>query len=269
MARVLLLGANGKLGQMVRYFWPKGSDLVTVARRAPADVVWSIGQSMQDFPSADVVLALWGQTKVEEHNLQENADLAAVAQDIGQQVGARMVVHASTAAVYRPTKTPSKEGDPIDPQNLYGQSKAMMEDVLATPQGPKPIIFRIGNVIGADGLFNAIQTGNTLTLDAFEDGKGPQRSYLTPDFLTHVLWCVSQMMPEDLPTILNLSQRPDLWMKDILHALDHPYTMQPAPKGANQFACLDPSLLYSVLDLSQDTKPMQDLLAPWQEFKKK
>jgi len=266
VTRVLLLGANGKLGQMVRYFWPKTDELITLARNAQADIVWSIDQNMDAFPKADVVLALWGQTKVTQESLNENADLAAAAQRIGQKVGAKMVIHASTAAVYRPTRTPSRESDLPSPQNLYGQSKVMMEQSPALGDGPSAVVLRIGNVIGADGLFNAIRAGGAIVLDTFEDGKGPLRSYVTPDFLTDALWRLSQMHPQDIKSPLNISQRPDLWMEDILQALGQSYTMREAPKGANQYACLDSTCLYSLLDLSQDEKTVQDLLAPWLEF---
>lgn len=44
--------------------------------------------------------------------------------------GIRYVVFSSTAAVYASKDTPLRETDPIQPANVYGQSKRMIEEVL-------------------------------------------------------------------------------------------------------------------------------------------
>jgi UDP-glucose 4-epimerase len=69
------------------------------------------------------------------------------------QAGVRMFVFSSTASVYgTPTSLPVKEGDGLHPENPYGESKLMVEQMLKwfdTCHGLRSVVLRYFNAAGA------------------------------------------------------------------------------------------------------------------------
>lgn len=245
--RILLLGASGKLGRAVRAIWSDTLDYVSVSRRATDGCLhWGMGDPFPDIGRFDAVLALWGVTSNQGNLLSDNAILAEHALVIASEVGARRVVHCSSAAVYEGRTGPLREEMTLSPVAAYGRSKLEMERRIAEwhrahPEGPESVVLRIGNVVGADSLFANLIPGETVTLDRFADGEGPVRSYLSPHDLALILYdCACQRPPERL---YNLASSAPTAMADIARAAGCRVAWREATRPEVQRVHLDTSRL--------------------------
>ena len=245
--RILILGASGKLGRMICNIWRDAHDLgfypVPVVRNSqPNSICWSLGAPFPDIDSIEAVFALWGVTSGDDRALAVNRDLALSAQDLALKVGARLVVHCSTAAVYGGVTTPLREDVSCAPSSAYGRAKLDMESAIfqsidVTHDAPCTVVFRIGNVAGAESLFRNLRPGGAVTLDRFADGCGPERSYLAPHDLANVL--VSTWRNEITSGIYNLSAPNPTRMQDIVLAAGASVEWRDAPETAIQSIVLD------------------------------
>ncbi len=247
IGRVLLLGANGKLGRMLRFQWSSsGPEVVPVVRKPlpTGERVWAPGDKMADLPRVDAVLALWGRTRGTEVELMENVMLGVAAMELGTALGADHVIHCSSAAVYRPGDTPSTEAQ-ADPQNLYGKSKLAMEQAVSAYRslngGPMASVLRIGNVAGADSLFGNLARKEAIELDMFADGRAPQRSYIAPRDLAHVIEMVLTHPPEDGLRVMNVAAPRVTAMDDIVKASGKALHRKAAGAAAAPVVALDVS----------------------------
>jgi nucleoside-diphosphate-sugar epimerase len=193
-------------------------------------------------PRADAVLALWGVTAGDETALAANTTLAEDAQRLGAALGARLVIHASSAAVYgADPRARFSEDAPLDrPVTPYGAAKRAMEARLQAlaPQGPRAVWLRIANVAGADALFGNVARGTPITLDRFADGSGPLRSYIAPQDLARVV--VALARSDDRPEgALNVAAPGAVAMQTLLEAAGIPFEWRDAPETALQRVVLD------------------------------
>jgi nucleoside-diphosphate-sugar epimerase len=248
---VLVLGAGGRLGRMVRALWtadpPAGFRPRYVTRRPADDVCWQPGDPPPDLAGVCAVIALWGVTRGDPSALSMNATLARTALDLAVALGAQRVVHCSSAAVYG-SGAFLAERDRLAPATAYGVSKAQMEAEIAAwhtrhPGLPASVVLRIGNVAGADSLFVNLRPGGQVTLDRFEDGQGPRRSYLAPRDLARVLaWAVTS---DDPPSLVNLAAPSPVAMADLARAAGVGVVWRPALPGAQPEVTLDTGRLAS------------------------
>ncbi|SDX89065.1 NAD-dependent epimerase/dehydratase family protein [Citreimonas salinaria] len=247
---VLLLGATGKVGRMLRH--PacaealSGIELIPVGRRG-ATIRWAPGDDPAALPRAECVLALWGVTAGDR--LEDNTALALQAAAVARAVGARRVLHASTAAVYAPAAAPHPEGDPMAPAGAYGAAKAAMEGALLrrVGGGVEHVRLRIGNVAGADSLFASLSRGGAVTLDRFADGQGPVRSYIGPVDLTRVL--AALVRAPALDGVLNVAAPGAVPMQALVRAAGTPLAWREAPAGAIRSLVLDTARLSRLCSL--------------------
>lgn len=250
-----MLGATGRLGRMVRAVWsvhPAGR-VRSVARGGGADLSWAPGDATGDLPRVGAIVALWGVVPG-AGDLSLNADLARAAMDLGAELGADRVIHCSSAAVYGPAQGALGEGTALAPVSPYGRAKQEMEQAVAdcmsaTPDGPRGICLRIGNVAGAESLFAAIAAGPDVTLDRFADGQGPRRSYIAPSDLAAVLLAVIRAPLDRLPDVLNVAAPATTAMADIARAAGRDVRWRDAPDTALAEVRLDTAALQSLFDL--------------------
>lgn len=190
-SRILLVGANGKVGKAVRrVFEAEFSDKVSlscVSRSGFSGTQWALGQSMDALPRSDVVLACWGVTRGDKAALDANTKLANAAYDIARHTGAKRVIHCSSVAVYDVSVPNLQEDMQLAPQNAYGKSKVEMEQAIQNHHDVQSIILRIGNVAGADSLGKAMMQRAPVELDQWPDGNGPRRAYISPSDLARVM----------------------------------------------------------------------------------
>lgn len=235
-SRLLVMGSNGKVGKLLKYNryledeLGEGWRVTYISREVGADLCWAPGGDMTPLGRADAILALWGRVRGTDAELADNSALAREADRIARAVGARIVFHCSTAAVYVPGVFPAEEHRACHPVSAYGRAKRAMEDEILQLHGAQHVVLRLANVVGADALFTNIAAGRDIVLDQFEDGTGPSRSYVTPrDFariIAHLL-----TLPE-VPPLLNVTGTAPVAMADILDCLGQPFSWRPAPEGA-------------------------------------
>nr|WP_141135794.1 NAD-dependent epimerase/dehydratase family protein [Antarctobacter heliothermus] len=239
---------------MVRTLWhPEGFSVVPVVRTGPlatGDLVWSPGDRLPRIAGVSAVVALWGVTPAPGRNLTENTHLALSAMEIGAALGADVVVHCSSAAVYRPDPNPIPETAHPEPGSAYGQAKLEMEQAISahrSPGGPRQVVLRIGNVAGADSLFGNLKPGGRIILDRFPDGSGPMRSYIAPRDLVRGIEALIQA--QDADGAYNISAPRPTGMAEIAGACHARVDWRAAPDGAAQMVWLDTNRLGGVVSL--------------------
>lgn len=275
--RVLVLGASGRLGAMLRLYWPDDLQAIWQFRR-PVDhrdaVIFDPLDKGAALARCDVVVGLAGCVGGSDAALRSNTDLALAAVDLGAKLGARRVFLSSSAAVYGHQTSPLVEDGPTRPQSPYGAEKLRMEGAgLAHAQacGVPVTVLRIGNVAGADallgqaglGLAGTEQAGlGAVILDRFPDGQGPRRSYIGPSAFADVLAKLVRLAVagRDLPAHINLALPGAVAMADLLRAAAIPFDWRAAPARAlaeveldvGRLAALVPVPLASAAGIVQD-----------------
>lgn len=240
----LIVGGTGKVGRALRAVWPKDVMAFWQGRRG-GDYPWDV---LQDAPpvwpnEAEGLIGLAGTTQGE--HLDDNAALAIATCELGARHGQRVLI-ASSQAVYGRTDAPATETTPCMPDTDYGRAKLAMEQAISDFENVT--ILRIGNVIGCDNLLLNAATGGTIMLDQFDTGEGPQRSYIGPQVLCHVLRSLLQHAGP-LPRILNISQPQSVAMADILTAANVEWNWTAAGPKALSRLDLDTSLLQTITDV--------------------
>jgi len=201
-------------------------------------------------PRCDTIIALWGITAGDPAALAGNSRLAETAHDLAIRLGARRVLHMSSAGVYGPGIDMTEDATKPRPVTQYGLAKLQMEHRVAQLARKGPVAhccLRLANVVGADSLSAALTGHNTAHLDRFPDGHGPVRSYIAPRMLTRVLAGLAALPPDHLPTILNVAARTPVGMADLLHAAGRMISWRDAPTEAVQTVTLDVTRLAGLL----------------------
>ncbi|MHA6346797.1 NAD-dependent epimerase/dehydratase family protein [Roseivivax sp. CAU 1761] len=265
---ILLLGAGGRVGRLLRAAWPGPAAPVWVSRTAPGALRWQPGDPVSALPRVRTVAALWGAVPVPGADLADNARLARAAMALGAELGARLVIHCSSAAVYRPGPAALRETDAADPPSAYGAAKLDMERAIAEerarrPAGPRAVALRIGNVAGAESLAATLYEGGPVTLDRFASGAGPVRSYIAPADLARVLLALDAAEPERVPALLNVAAPRPTAMAALAAAAGREIRWRPAPPGAAERVQLDTARLAALCPLPADAAAPEHLLAGW------
>lgn len=246
-----------------------------MARRPQdADIIaWQPGDPVGGLPPADAVVALWGVTPGAGRDLSLNTTLALAAMDLAQAVGARRVLHCSSAAVYPGGSVAACESDAVAPWSPYGVEKARMEAAVADwtrqrPGGPRACCLRMANVAGADSLFAALDRGGTITLDRFPDGQGPRRSYLAPGDLAQAIGALLRLPAADLPEVVNLAGPTAVAMADVVRAAGQEPAWRPAPEGALPVMALSDRRGAALFGPLTDSADPARLVAQWRALGK-
>ena len=272
--RVLVLGATGRLGTMLRWAWGRtgaGLEPIWQSRAERPGAAWARCDILGDpaglaalCARADVILNLAGVTPASGRDMGGNTDLALAVQ---RAAGGRPHLLASSAAVYGRAEGLCRESDAVMPAAPYGVAKHAMERAVLAAGGPVTCL-RIGNVAGADAILGQAGQGAALVLDRFPDGRTPRRSYIGPATLTHVLvdLCRAAGQGRTLPEILNVAAPGTAEMGALLEAAGHPWTPRPAPEAAIAEVALDIAALsrFTRPDPASGTAPV--LVAEWRAF---
>ena len=278
----LVLGASGRIGTGFQRLaqmgeWPGPAPQWQVrcgAEPAPGNLVyWDIlAENPPEFGPCQGIICLAG---VVNGDLALNTALALAAIDLAVAKGCGPVLLTSTSAVYGPADQPVTEHSPCNPANAYGRAKLAMERAVSNylhdlgDTAPVVCILRIGNVAGADALLLAAQSG-VVTLDRFDDGQGPERSYIgmrdLAGVMTHLIGLSARSVA--LPQILNIAADQPLAMTALLQAAGLDWLWRSAPPMAVRRMVLDTTLLQSLIaakKLSADPAEMirQSRLAGW------
>ncbi|WP_071675808.1 NAD-dependent epimerase/dehydratase family protein [Nioella nitratireducens] len=270
--RVLVLGATGRLGQMLQWGWQHESRLTPVwhGRTATDRRGWRRFDITQE-PDAlhdacrevDVVLCLAGITPASGASLDLNTELALAA---SAAAGQTPLLIASSAAVFGRAGH-CKEDDAPQPVAPYGMAKLAMETAVeAAATGPVTCL-RIGNVAGADQILGRAGIGQALTLDQFADGRTPARSYIGPATLAKVLVTLCRAAGDGLPSVLNVAAPGMVEMGELLDAIPYPWQPRPAPVGAIAEVLLDTDRLSRFMRLDPTAGCAENLIKEWRAFR--
>lgn len=243
---VIVTGANGQVGRRVLRAWRNEApefEYIAVARRAGPDwQEWHAGQPPV-VPQARAVVGLWGVCFGSLEETRINLELARTAQDLAAATGADRVIHLSTQSVYGRQCQNAPEGQRPTPANPYGTAKAEMEEMLCTASGPKPVILRVANVIGADAISRSLASDAPVVLDRFADGSGPVRSFVGIADLARIIAALVTCPLDQCPEVMNIAAPVDLPMDAILNAAGRAFDWQEAPAGALPSATISTDML--------------------------
>ncbi|MCP5036688.1 MAG: NAD(P)-dependent oxidoreductase [Rhodobacteraceae bacterium] len=278
--RVLLLGASGKVGRMLTRYWAGSppSNLQIIGQvRGPAgngEVSWSVHDDPATLPMVNAVVSLWGVSPRSGRSYSENEGLGVKTLEIARLIGAERVLLASTSAVYGNSVgvRHMESTGANNPAGAYGQSKLVMENASADwarqcGNQPQVLSMRIGNVIGADSLFAAMEAASTVTLDQFASGGGPRRSYVTPGDLARTIEALLDCPTETLPDVLNIAGTRPIAMHDLVIAAGGRVAWQDAPKAAIESVEMDTSRLEALTGILPESSDAVRAIAGWQMLK--
>lgn len=251
----LILGATGRIGRAFRALWDRGH---WPAAREPLwhhrpghavagnAIAWTLGQT----PPADYrlhltrgIVVLAGATGGDDAALRANTDAALAALRLRDSGVAGPVLLMSSAAVYG--RAPGLVDEDFAPAPLapYGAAKVVMEAAVA---GQGATCLRLANVAGSDMLFAGMARGD-MTLDVFDDGTSPRRSYIGPLTLARTLLHLIGLPA--LPPVLNLASPGTVAMDDILAAAGVDWRPVPAPPAALRSLAMDTARLAALCPL--------------------
>jgi nucleoside-diphosphate-sugar epimerase len=238
--QVLITGASGRLGRVLRAQWADRNDLgfdPVWCSRHPAvdsDVHWDIlSDDPPTLPKGAIILHLAGVLRGDRLALSQNALMALAICRAAKATAAAHIFLPSSAAVYGKGQCDHVEVHAPDPRSDYGQAKLDMErEALTWAQNedqntPNITCLRIGNVLGADKLFGGLDTGNRVVLDAIPDQVGgPIRSYIGPRAFARTVASLVMKAGSGvaLPKILNIASTGAVSMADLLIAAERPYS---------------------------------------------
>lgn len=264
---LIVTGASGRVGRALRAVWGgrvAGLPVLWSARKAGQDIdlVWNIGiEPAPPLPRRAIFLHLAGQTRGSEAELAENRRSAKALGACARAADARHVFFMSSVAVYPPGPGLIAEDQAVDPTSAYAKAKLAAEVAirLAVPEG-RLTLLRLGNLAGADTLLTsaraAILQQCPVALDpvAGQPG-GPERSYIGPQALAHVLAALIGMAAQGmaLPDVLNLAQPPALRMADLLTAAGANWHFGPPRAGVIRRVAVDVARLAALVSLPQAT----------------
>ena len=277
MKTLLVLGASGKVGRLLRSIWsahpPTGLRVLYQFRDAvPNDtgcLRFAPGEPVETLGPIDAVLALWGATAGSDAALAVNSDLALEAMRIARAGGADRVLHSSSIAVYAPSDRPLSENDLIAAPNAYGVAKSMMETVVRSDADPRSCALRIGSVAGAESLAASVDTylaaknKTPLNLHRFSSGKGPVRSYIAPSDLAQIIETLALRPLGEIPDSLNIGSARPVTMDALLTATDIPFDWKPAPDGAREYAVLNTDRLHELVALPATDSDPARIVRDW------
>ena len=261
MPPVVVVGATGRIGRVLRAVWGPKAAVWQARRDVPGHVLWDpLTARCPIALRGSVVICLAGVTRGDALGL--NTDLALAVMRAADDGGAARVLVASSAAVYPPSDRDMAEGDAPDPQSPYGRAKAAMEAAVLAAPGPARSVLRIGNVVGADALIGGARPGVPVVLDPVPgvDG-GPLRSWIGPVTLARVLRELCGI--RDLPPVLNVAQPGPLRMAALLEAAGIPWRYGPARPGVVGRATMDVTSISGLLEPHVPPATGEGLVAEW------
>lgn len=280
--QILLTGASGRVGRMVLRHWQAWdaarAEITPQYRDAarPGALFWD----PKDGPRAllehmdrsgtgfDALVMLAGVTPGPGRDVAANPVIAGNTLAAAHGAGIKRVLVASSSAVYGAGGgSPLGEDAPCAPVNAYGAAKLEMEAVCDRwrERGIETCALRIGNVAGADALLLNVgheRPASPVTLDIFDDGAGPIRSYVGPRSMAEALETLC-LLPDPLPSQLNFAAPRPVTMAALATAAGAPIRPRPAPEGAHQRITLDCRRLVARHDFAPSESEPMEMVRQW------
>lgn len=279
---LLVLGATGRIGRILRHVWPRTPDLAPLSAatkwqaRSPDsgldpalvfDPLHDPEALRHASAGAQVLLCLAGGIPGRLRSgdtLADNIRLARATIDAAP-AGARVLL-CSSAAVYGHQAGTLSETHPCQPLNDYGRAKVEME-ALAQVQTARPGVhvtsLRIGNIAGIDSILGGWTPG--FQLDRFADGHSPRRSYIGVETLARVLGHLC-CHPDALPSVLNVAAPGVTEMGELLDAAGKAWSPRPAPESAIPTVTLNVRRLQELVPLPPQASDVAEMVEEWRRL---
>lgn len=269
---ILILGAGGKVGRLMRALWPAGGPATLWQSRGmsatPGWVGWAPGHPL---PRAPIVVLMAGVTQGSPEALAANTRIGLAVAEAARAAGTAHLLLFSTMALYgrTPDRDATEDSRPDRP-NAYGQSKLAMEQAMARAlagSGTGLTALRIGNVAGADLLGDRVARRLAITLDRFPHGRGPVRSYAGPGLLVRVVrgLAARALAGEPLPEVLNVAGQAPVGMDDLMRAAGLPFDWAQAGPQAVARIAMDCTRLAALVPPVPEAETAAGLAAEWLE----
>ncbi|MDW4498211.1 NAD-dependent epimerase/dehydratase family protein [Sulfitobacter sp. D35] len=271
---VLVLGAYGRLGRILRCYWTEGAAAWQSRSAAPGylsfDPLASPSELQQAAQGRRAILCLAGVTPAEAARsgapMRRNIDVARAAIAAAGAAGVPRVLLASSAAVYGQAAGLLEETRDCDPVSDYGKSKLEMERLgteLGADLGVEVCSLRIGNVAGADVILGGWRDG--FALDTLPDGTTPRRSYIGPNSLARAVHGL--LDAPRLPEAVNVAAPGAVEMGALLDAAGLGW--QPRAAGPEVIAevALATARLAQHIVLAADAGTPEGLVSEWQDYR--
>ncbi|WP_299592206.1 NAD(P)-dependent oxidoreductase [uncultured Tateyamaria sp.] len=251
--RIVMLGAGGKLGRLLKPRW-QGDALWTT--RADVDIADpdALAGALE---GANAIFCLAGVTHGSDAPMELNTTLARQTLDAA---GGAHVFLFSSAAIYGALQGALIESGPTSPLSHYASTKLDMERMAAAHPNPSTSL-RLGNVAGADAILGGWKPG--FQLDQLDDGTTPARSYIGPGKLAEVLNALTRH--DSLPKVLNIAAPRAVHMGDLLDAAALEWTPRPATDRTIARVYLDTSSLEQFTSFSESDSTAAGIVADWTE----
>ena len=279
--RVLVLGATGRIGGILRQVWPRlgaRGEILWQTRQEREEPGWIRVDPLQEpeelalaAEGRDVILCLSGvvapratQEADPAAALEQNSTLAEAAIRAAAGTGARVIL-TSSAAVYGGGSGPMTEKAVPAPATPYGMSKLEMERRgvrLAAELGVPVTSLRIGNIAGVDAILGGWQPG--FRLDRFPDGRTPRRSYIGLVTLARVLAELTTV--PGLPPVLNIATPGTVEMGALLDAAGLDWTPRAPDDTALAEVCLSVDRLERLVTLPDGAGRPDRLVEEWRSL---
>lgn len=260
---IIVTGACGSVGTLLRRAWgatpPQGMVVLSAARRQDVDIPWDIEAGpVPRWPEGAIILHLAAAVRAPADQMGRNLVIARNLAKAAAKNRARLILAASTAAVYAPTSDPATEETPPAPLSAYGQSKVEAETVLRAEcqtSGIPVSVLRIANLVGADALIGARRaTDPPVLLDPVPgQPRGPLRSWIGPVSLARAIEALCRIGAGERPPVLNLTQGPPLAMADLLDAAGLSWSFGPPNPRVVPAAVMDGTRLAALCPLPPAT----------------
>lgn len=221
------------------------------------------------FGPLQCLVVLAGRTPATGTDMSENIVLARQYVRAAKAAGIPRVLLASSSAVYGAhSDVPYREDAICDPTSEYGVSKLEMENCIAglDADGVEVCCLRIGNVLGADALMLNAAAGRPITIDCFENGHGPLRSYIGSQTLSHILGQLATTKSR-LPFLLNVADPNPIYMSDLADRAGIQWIRREAKVPQTQNITLDCSLLESLIALKPKNANPADMVRDWTKLR--
>jgi nucleoside-diphosphate-sugar epimerase len=279
ISKVLVLGATGRIGAILRNCWPAGRARWQTRTIIPkADVnpdTWAVLDPLTE-PDAlahaaqgcSTILCLAGVTPARAavgSAMDANLSLANAAIQAGAATDARVLL-ASSAAIYGAQSGTLTEDMPPTPVSDYGRAKAAMEMrgvELGARLGVPVTALRIGNIAGFDAILGKWAPG--FWLDCFSDGHTPARSYIGPLTLARVLGDL--VMARDLPGVLNIAAPGAVEMGALLDAAGFRWTPRTPAVTTIAEVHLSVAALERITPFAPADSCPETMIAEWRELR--
>lgn len=284
--RFLIVGGSSRIASMMLKSWDIKSSIEIISQYRPTtkDVNTHIPFHRQIFfdplnynssivkrlSKIDTVICLAGISYGTKSELSLNTQLAKASLRLSEDIGAKRLFYASSAAVYGYGNSLTEQ-DVTNPVSNYGHSKLDAERFLEESNSCISIIsMRMGNALFADSITGQLKQPpleNLITLDFFPDGRSLSRSYIDSISLSHIINSLSDLSLKGF-NILNIASVEQIEADQLLNKLKVPWIKNNRSKWDGQKITISTRLLQELLIKSNLSNYWTKSLYDWSNIKK-